>query len=167
MNSKQIVGLVCFGKGGDTVYYKKIKGDSWSGGTGSGYGNPDKPHAADFSKESKQSVEIPDGTPVVDMRNAVESKDGYAWAYKGPMPNVNIENDTIDKCPDLKNSIVAQAVMSDQGNAFGGIAAMHLVSDRSKPGPLDSVSAKAYSQGWKEHGARIGHYENRQIIWDD
>ena len=34
-------------------------------------------------------------------------------------------------------------------------------------GPLDSVSISKYINGWRDHGARIGHYRNGVIVWED
>ena len=44
------------------------------------------------------------------------------------------------------------------------MVAKHGVTTR---GPLDHVSIAEYALGWKEHGARIGHYEAGKIVWHD
>ena len=155
---KDICRLVSFGNGGDTVYLEARS--EFGGGTCTGYGKPERPHAADFTSERKTNVEVPDGTPVIDIRPALETDQGYKWVFKGPMPSVKIKDEEVSACPDLKDSLVAQAMMRDD-NAYGTMATLqlcHQAQQKTEPGPLDMVSVSAYVKGWKEHGARIGHY---------
>ena len=70
--------LVTFGAGGDSVHFTR-------GCYSQGYGTPERPHAADPATKN-----IPDGTPVVDTRPAVNTKEGFAWAIKGPLVDVDL-----------------------------------------------------------------------------
>jgi hypothetical protein len=160
-NQKRTVKLVSFGNGGDTVYFDDKA-------VCTGYGSPDKPHAADFTSERKTDCLVPDGTPVIDVRPAVDTDKGFRWAIKGPMVNIDLADDDIDPCPTLDNNIMVHAMMSESGNQFGTLAATQIVHKKTskEPGPLDSVSIQVFVQGWKEHGAKIGQYINKQIIWD-
>jgi len=161
MLDERTVKLVSFGKGGDTAYFSRNS-------TCTGYGNPENPHAADFTSDRKTDCIVPDGTPVIDVREAVQTDEGFRWAIKGPLLNPDLPGDEIEECPCLDDSIMVKAMLSDPGNQFGAIAATQIVHRHTstKPGPLDSVSIKVFVQGWKDHGARIGHYENKHIIWD-
>ena len=84
----KIAKLVCFGRGGDSVEYG-------GGCHGSGYGTPEKPHAA----APGPNLIIPDGTPVVDKRDAVETEEGYKWVFNGPMCNPDLQDDECDALP--------------------------------------------------------------------
>lgn len=146
--------LVCFGRGGDSVEYG-------GGCHGSGYGTPEQPHAAEF----KSPEEIPDGTPVIDKRPAIETDDGFQWVFKGPICDPDLEDDEVFSCP-VPSAALAAGVVD---NAYGTLLAMQASHGFNKktPGPLDKVGIKQYVQGWREHGARIGHYEQGRIVWDD
>ena len=139
-----IAKLVFFGLGGDTVYYS-------AGSRSYGYGTPDNPHAAD--------KDIPDGTPVIDI--TIDGVD-LRWIVKGPLVNVDLEDDAVESCPKVSS------FMSDTLNKnFNGLPKLHdEVKKDTGRGPLDMVSIKEYVQGWIEHGARVGHYENNTIVWD-
>ena len=151
----RIAKLVHFGRGGDTVYYGE-------GCIASGYGSPERPHAAKLG----DPVEYPDGTPVVDVRAAVETDEGYRWVFKGPMCNPDIPDGEVDECP-MPSAVMAGA-MGEQGGPYAVLLAQHVVSKSKKQrSGLDSVSIAEYLAGWKEHGARIGEYQNGQIVWFD
>ena len=151
MNHAKSAKLVQFGRGGDTVYY----GD---GSTGTGYGNPDRPHAADLSRHT-----IPDGTPAIDVRAAVETDEGMRWAIRGPMVDVDLSAGAVAPCPE-PSPIFAVAVADNQ---FGTLLSDQRASRASgeSRGPLDSVSIREYLAGWRDHGARIGCYRDGQIVW--
>lgn len=142
--------LVCFGLGGDSVEYG-------GGCRGSGYGSPERPHAA-------AGENIPDGTPVIDKRPAVATPEGTAWVFKGPMCNPDLPDDVVEECPEPSQALAAGV----SGNGYGTLLAIHGLHKirNSSPGPLDYVSIRKYVEGWREHGARIGHYENGAIVWD-
>jgi len=152
MSGSRIAKLVTFGRGGDTVYYSH-------GVTGSGYGTPESPHAADPA-----TLEIPDGTPVIDNRAAVLTDSGYAWVFRGPMVDVDLPCGTVDPCP-TPSALFASAV---QGNAYGTLLNLHAAHKvvSPAPGPLDAVDIQTYVNGWREHGARIGQYHNGVIEWE-
>jgi hypothetical protein len=149
---KRIAKLVCFGAGGDSVEYG-------GGCHGSGYGSPERPHAAQIGDD----LEIPDGTYAIDKRAAVETPEGYSWVFKGPMVNVDLPDGEVDRCP-KPDPLFAAAV---SGNEYGSLLAVHQATKRQRAGALDSVSIAEYVQGWREHGARIGRYQNSQIVWED
>jgi hypothetical protein len=97
-----IAKLVTFGRGGDTVYFG-------AGCTSSGYGSPDRPHAA----ESRDGLIFPDGCPVIDKRAAVDTPEGYHYVFSGPMVNVDLPDGHIDACPLLDRCV--QIKLSNQG----------------------------------------------------
>ena len=155
---KRTAKLVSFGGGGDTVEYG-------NGCHGSGYGTPENPHAAD-----PDTHDIHDGCPVIDKRAAIETPEGYAWVFRGPMVDVDLPPASVDTCPELADSIMVRAMIADgPTNEFGELAVMQMAhaTESKQPGPLDSVDIATYIEGWSEHGARIGHYENGQIVWDN
>lgn len=148
-----VAKLVKFGRGGDTVHFGH-------GSTSSGYGSPENPHAA-------AGIEIPDGTPAVDMRAAVETPEGYAWVFRGPLVDVDLEDGEVDPCPEL-SGIMAGAIMADSSNPYAGLLLTHQATRTSSPrGSLDSVCIREYLAGWRAHGARIGSYQAGKIVWDN
>jgi hypothetical protein len=151
-----VAKLVCFGNGTDVVYYGH-------GTEGSGYGSPERPHAAQID----DGCAIPDGTPAIDKRPAIATAAGYSWVFKGPMVNPDIPDGKIDRCPDLAGSMVAQAIVSDPGNGYAPLIVSQLAHRGSSAGPLDSVSISEYVRGWKAVGARIGRYQSGQIVWEN
>lgn len=153
MRTPDIAKLVTFGVGGDTVHLGRHN-------TISGYGNPDRPHAA----EQDDDLIIPDGTPVIDKRPAVKTDRGYRWAIRGPMVDVDLQDGDTDRCPE-PGPMFAEAVAD---NWFGALLSLQSASrdaDEAR-GPLDSVSTAEYVRGWKEHGARIGQYVGGEIVWE-
>lgn len=155
-NDFRTAKLVCFGRGSDTVEYG-------GGCHGSGYGTPERPHASEI-REGKELV-IPDGTPVIDKRAAIETPEGYAWVFRGPMVNVDLPDGGFDECP--QPSAIMAGAMAE--NSYGGMLAVHLGQKARgvERGSLDHVSTREYVEGWKAVGARIGHYEGGQIVWHD
>ena len=147
--------LVCFGLAGDTVEYG-------GGCCGSRYGTPENPHAAKSSNHN-----IPDGTPAIDKRPALKTKAGYRWAFQGPMVNVDLQPAQVDRCP-TPSPIMVQALTDDPNNEFGQLAVLQAVHQRTsqEPGPLDAVDTRTYIEGWRQRGARIGHYRDGAIIWE-
>lgn len=143
--------LVCFGRGGDSVEYG-------NGCRGSGYGTPERPHAS-------AGCIIPDGTPAIDKRPAIETDEGFNWVFKGPMCNPDLVDDEVTECPEPSGALVAGV----SGNQYGALLTLqhaHKAVSRT-PGPLDFVSIRQYVEGWRRVGARIGHYENGVIVWHD
>jgi hypothetical protein len=150
MDSKRTAKLVTFGKGGDTVY--------WGGhSTTSGYGNPDRPHAA-------AGEDIPDGTPALDTRPATDTDAGVSWVFKGPMVDPDLADGEGEECPEP--SPVMAAGLS---GSFLGLLAVQITErakGRKRAGPLDYVSVSEYVAGWRDHGARVGRYEGGAIVWE-
>ena len=148
--------LITFGAGGDTVYYSH-------GSYSQGYGTPEKPHAANPTTKN-----IPDGTPVIDTTPAAKTREGVAWALTGPMVNVDLAKGECNPMEINKDSLVAGAAGATN-RTFAFLLALQIVAKNGVPkrGPLDYVSIAEYALGWKEHGARIGHYEADKIIWHD
>lgn len=145
-----VAKLVKFGRGGDTVYYGQ-------GRTSSGYGNPDKPHAA-------SGEDIPDGTPAIDTREATETEAGYKWVFKGPMLNPDIADGERDECPEPSLTMVGGLQGAYLSSA--ALALAHKRSGSKEPGPLDFVGVREYVDGWRRHGARIGQYQGGRIVWE-
>jgi hypothetical protein len=132
------VRAVSFGLGGDTVYLP-------AGRVITGHGRPERPHAADFSRDERQDLIIPDGTPAVDVRAAVETDAGWGHAYKGPILD-----------PDLPAGHVRRLMEPDASPLRPG----------ETPGGLDYAALDIWLAGWRKVGARIGQYSNRSIIWE-
>ena len=154
--------LVTFGQGGDTVHlagerHPAETGFSVTHATIEGYGTPERPHAADPSK-----CDIPDGTPAVDMREAVLTKQGFNWVFKGPLVDVDIPENGAVPLPECEG-VFAEALALNTP-IFGALLALQAAKGKDR-GPLDSVSVAEYIDGWKRHGARVGHYEKGQIVW--
>ena len=142
--------LVCFGRGGDSVEYG-------GGCHGSGYGTPENPHAS-------AGCIIPDGTPAIDKRPAIETDEGFNWVFKGPMCNPDLVDDEVTECPEPSWALAAGV----SGNQYGALLTLqhaHKATQRT-PGPLDYVSIRQYVEGWRQRGARIGHYQGGVIVWD-
>jgi hypothetical protein len=137
--------LVCFGIGGSTVYCDKCRIQ--------GYDKPDDPRI----------VGVPDGTPVINKRPAVEHGDGYNLAIRGPMVSVHLAPGTVDRCPEPSETL--------RRGVSGGFDSMLAMQDiaratKAKYGPLDTVDVGTYIELWRAAGARIGEYRNGHITWE-
>ena len=150
MPESRIPKFVSFANGGDVVYYS-------ANCRCSGYGTPDRPHAA-------HPEEMPDGTPVIDKRPALETAAGYAWVFRGPMLNPDLPDDQFDPCP--APSLMFAEAMAQSSTTFAGMLALQKCATTER-GPLDQVSIAEYVAGWKERGARSGRYLAGAIVWDD
>ena len=106
-----------------------------------GYGSPEKPHAA-----NPATVLIPDGVPAVDIREAVQTKEGFDWVFKGPMVDAALAP---GQCREFVDGRVKVGGMSVER------------------GPLDYVSVEEWVAGWRAHGARVGFYKNGSIVWEE
>lgn len=149
----RIARLITFGEGGDVVECEDCRI--------SGYGQPERPHAATPS----DSLTIPDGTPVIDKRPAIATPEGFRWVFCGPMVNVNLTDDVVEECPEP--SPVMASAMAAGGNEYGALLALHAAAPKDTPGPLDFVSVARYLAGWRDHGARIGVYQDGRIVWEE
>ena len=145
-----VIKLVVFSQGGDRCHCTNQT-------TRAGYGTPEKPHAT-------EGQTIPDGTPVIDNRAAVDTDAGFGWVFAGPMLDVDLPDGEVNACPMPSPEMAAGL----QGS-FGTLAALHVAAraEKTPTGPLDMVGVSRFVQGWREHGARIGHYENNVIVWED
>lgn len=108
-----------------------------------------------------------DGVPVIDIRKAVETPEGYSWVFKGPLLDVSLQDGEIDALPEV-SPLMAPAIV-----AYGQAAALvetRRCQEQRKAGPLDGVSTAEFVRGWKEHGARIGRCfvngNDGRIEWD-
>lgn len=141
--------LVVFGMSGDTVYLAK-------GHTISGHGSPERPHAGDGKRPFLRN-----GCPVIDLRPAIATTAGFKHVTHGPMVDVDLLVDVIDRCPEPE-PLFAAAVA---GNPYGTLLALQAAS-KAKAGPLDCVCISEYLAGWRALGARIGSYRDGAIVWD-
>lgn len=74
----ETVKLITFGRGGDTAHFSLVC-------IAQGYGTPERPHAT----RPREGRITPVGTPVIDMRPAVGTPEGYRHAILGPMVDVD------------------------------------------------------------------------------
>lgn len=146
--------LVTFGRGGDTAYCARGK---WGSSKITGYGRPDNPHAG----EPNERHPIADGTPALDLLPALETDEGWNWAFRGPMVDVDLPDGEVDRCPE-PSPVFAAAV---SGNQFGTLLAVHAATKGKRAGALDSVSRSEYIAEWVKRGARLGHYVGGKIVW--
>lgn len=148
--------LVTFGDGGDMVYLG-------GGSTCSGYGSPERPHAAAPGDDKA----FPDGTPAIDKRPALATDAGYRLVFRGPMVDVDLPTGEVDRCPQ-PSDIMAVAMMTDPGNEFGALLGLQAASRARKDavGPLDSADILTYVEMWRAVGARIGSYKGGVIVWE-
>ena len=145
--------LVTFGNGGDTIHFSV-------GHTCSGYGSPERPHAA-------KGKDIPDNTPCVDMREPCSRSEGIKLSIGGPMVNVDLDPGQVSRMGKV-TGIFAQAVTSEPGNQFGQLINLHNgLEGKTEFGPLDDVAIDIYLSLWKNAGARIGSYQDNKPVWAD
>lgn len=150
----RVARFVTFANGGDVVYYD-------CSSRCSGYGTPERPHAADPAKEN-----IPDGTIALDKRPALETPEGYKLVFRGPMVNPDIPDDApFQECP-VPSEIFAGA-MASSGNSFGTLLSLQATKKPGTAGALDYVSISEYCRLWCAVGARIGRYVGGVIQWEE
>lgn len=145
------IKLVTFGRNGDTAYCAR---DQWGKSTITGYGSPDRPHAG-------EGKGIADGTPALNLRPALETAEGISWVFKGPMVDVDLAEDAIEKCPE-PSALLAGALA---GNQYGTLLAIHQTTKKERAGSLDYVSMSEYIREWVSRGAVLGYYQNDRIVW--
>jgi hypothetical protein len=157
MNTRNKALFVEFSDGGDCVYFPRHS-------TSTGYGTPERPHAAEID----EGLEIPDGIIALDTRPAIATDEGFSWVFRGPMLDPDLPAGTSDQCPPPE-PLMAVAMMTDRGNAFGGLLNLQGMSRArgETRGPLDSVSIPEYVAGWVKRGARVGVYRGGSIVWND
>lgn len=108
---------------------------------------------------------IPDGTPVIYTGHLLAERPALAWI--APMVDVRLDDNTISRCPDLGQSIVAQAIKAT-GTGFAPIIDCHEKAQAiapAEPGPLDSISVAALVRWWRQRGATVGEYRGGAVIW--
>jgi len=142
MSDKDNAALVTFGLGGDTVHLK-------GGGTITGYGSPEKPHAGN---------DVPDGTLALDKLPALAKDEGVRLAIGGPLVKVDLDPGTVDKLGKA-SSPMADFMMNDPGNGFGNILRLHNSQVNSKYCALDHVATDIYIGLWRDIGAIVGQMQ--------
>lgn len=150
MEKEKIAKLVCFGYGGDTVHFSRHCYCQ-------GYGNPERPHAADPSTKT-----IPDGTPVVDIRPAVDRSAGAVVSM--PLVDVDLPPAGVDRLEEPSG--ILEIAMA--GNQFGTLLSLQRAQRGTgdKYGALDSVAIDIYIDIARTLGARIGAYKAGAIVWE-
>jgi len=86
------------------------------------------------------------------------------------MCDVDLSPGAMEPCPDLTDSLMVRAMLTDPGNRYGSLAAIqlaHTMAEKPEPGPLDHVDIATYLDGWRRHGARTGRIVDGRIIWDE
>lgn len=122
-----------FGLGGHSEEYAPTKtGGATCTGRLSGY---DRPH----NWEPNANTDYPDGTPVLDKREALEENTGLV--FRSPIVSHRDEPFT------LPNDVP-------------------LPGENDEPGPLDYVRVPRFVAWWAKHGAKVGRIENRKIVWE-
>lgn len=156
--------LLCIGKGGHTIHYPSRKEGSLNYGpsTLSGYIT----NADEATRDSAK--ELAKGATIIDKIPAIDHGQGVRMAIRGPMVNVDLNDDQTDECPE-PSEIMATAMMADPGNQFGHLLALQKVHKMTsnEPGPLDHVSIAVYASMWKQAGARVGTWNGQTIEWED
>lgn len=152
--------LVVFGGGGDTVYLS-------ANAHISGYGSPERPHAAEC--RDGKDLDIPDGCPAVDLREAIKTTEGFNWVIKGPMVNIDLDDgarsDLALKDRDM-GIVGAIAAGSPEFSSLLQLQRAHEGKRTEKAGPLDHVAIPEYLDGWRAHGAKVGEYQGGTIVWE-
>ncbi len=165
--AQEIARLIKFTVTGHTLHSSYVPanpGDiTYSNCRCNGYESPEsfvKPYhwwadAKDVTRTHYGKYVIPsEGVPVVDIRQAIETKDGYSWVFQGPLLDCDLPDGEVDSLcePSEPFGSIVDA-------NFGGLLTLQRVTRiTQKRGALDSVSVSEYVQGWKEHGARIGSF---------
>lgn len=161
--------LVTFGRGGFSVYFGRHKDGelSYSQSVLSGYDDPQdffqarKWWAHDY-KTIRDSAQY-EGVPFIDMREAVESGDGYSWAIKGPMVNVDLEPETCSPCPQ-PDALMVAGIAGNPDPTFATLLVLNAATRATGRGCLDSVSIPEFVAGWKAHGATVGTIQDGKFI---
>lgn len=154
MKTKETCRLLSFGHGGHAEFYTK-RGNTK--GSLSGY---DKPENWEPRENTDYSNCI-----VINKIPALDTSEGYAYVFTGPMVDADLEGDEINECP-KPSEILTEAL---QGNDFGKLLNLNEAQRMTgnKPSALDGVSPEAYARGWKELGAQVGRIEGNKIVWDN
>lgn len=165
----EVPALVKFGRGRTVIDYLK-KGDTRS--HREGYDAPEQFFQPSrwwthtwLEQRDKTQYE---GVPWIDLREAVETPEGYDMCIRGPMVDVNLKPGEVDWMGEPP-PLMAQAML-EHGNQFGQLLALHMVqrmSNDRKPGSLDSVDVETYCRMWKAVGAKCGRIRDGQFVEEE
>jgi hypothetical protein len=110
----------------------------------------------------------PEGIPVIDIRAAVDTPEGYSWVFKSPLLDVRLPDGAVSRLPPIPEIMLPLLTASPEGRTA---LACQVLTQGRRAGALDNVSVEEFVQGWKEHGARIGRcfVQNGEcwIVWHD
>ena len=155
MNTPEKIIFIKFTQSGDHAWLD-------NGAQVRGYGSPEKPHAS----EPTATREIAEGCPVLDIREAVKTPEGFGWVYRGPMVNPRLAPGQIDRLG-MPPAYMTTAMLD---NMFGTLLAIHTTQTLDNPqipGSLDTVAVDVFVAGWRAHGARVGRWEAGHIVWEN
>jgi len=110
-----------------------------------------------------KELDLPDGMPVLNIIDAVLTGEGYEYVIRGPMVDVDLEDEEISKCPEA-----SEMLRLGVSGEYKSLLNLHDASKEVgiKTGPLDSVSIKVHLENWRKRGAVIGKIQNGAIVWD-
>jgi hypothetical protein len=172
--TRETTGLIHFGKGGHTLEFlphRDAAGRVTQSGHLSGYDSPEL-FLWELNGGKYPDYAIADGVPVLDVRARVEQPGGISVALRGPLVDLSITDDTIERLPAA--GIMAAAMMAEPGNQYGQMLRHHATVttlEPDEPGPLDRVSVARYLGYWRTNGGRIGTMTTidgkRAIAWED
>lgn len=148
--------LIFFGEGNTVVEYENCHE--------SGYDKPEAFFALDhWHYDSFLKYRDPrhwEGVPWIDKRVAVNTPRGFSWVFRGPMVNVKLKPDEVDKLPEVDPWFAASMHPTNQALLVMGKA----TSKTQKYGSLDYVDVATYVRLWVEHGAVAGFVRDGHFI---
>lgn len=147
--------LISFGRGGHTIHYASQPTPHGSTkSTLSGYDTP----------ESLKITPDLEGVPVVDVRAAVDTPEGFKQVLSGPMVDVDLPPDGHKPLGEQERQ--AAASMMGPGGLSGSFATLATLAQDRTYGGLDYVGVGIYLALWQKAGARIGRVEGGHIVWE-
>lgn len=150
--------LVTFGLGGHQCYFEN------KGHTLSGYRDPGNFILELIRPTGKYCDMVPQGTPVIDMREILNRRPKLAWL--SPLVDVTLQDNEICRCGQFSQWLSEALCHNTKSTTFG-----HMVDTHQKvialglPGPLDYVSVGTFVRWWECAGARIGSVKDGIILW--
>ena len=152
MAELQKVALISFGLGGHQMYFTDDPNCTLSG-----YDSPEsllKYKVKDY--DGRYQLE---GAVVIDKRECMSA----AKCFASPLVSTGLKPGEIDHFDTdlIDSSMMCKAMMDEPGNGFGSM----LKVAKTGVGSLDSVAVDVYTAWWKDVGARIGRFEDGQIVW--
>jgi hypothetical protein len=157
--TKRIYGCIWVGLGGFHADFfpgprhELPGGGSYREGAGhlSGYdSDPDK-----IVEACLRSGDIPDGTPFIDKRAALEKPGGVGASFRSPMLDLSGERENFTK------EEIASHPIAHLPGGFGDVARGAILGVIN----LDNASVKEYVTYWHKAGARIGYVMSNKIVW--